>query len=148
MQWDILRRQFPRSRSKSSSSQSSSLEPSSPLLASVKGQAIDTRQHGTLQPWLHDYLTSVGDRLLLAGPSNQTRPGYQQVPRYVPIKIRPDTTLEFSSFSTRNTGDMMGFQEAETNPYRQHSRPPKYRVSSVKGKQHFRPAQNVSKSLS
>ncbi|KAK0517565.1 hypothetical protein JMJ35_000720 [Cladonia borealis] len=103
---------------KSSSSQKSSLEPLFPLLAYVKGQAIDTRQHGSLQPWLHDHLTSVDISSVpgLGGPSNQTRPGYQQIPRYVPIEIRLDTTIEITSFSMRDTDDM-GSQEAETNAF-------------------------------
>ena len=59
----------------------------------------------------------VSNELLLAGPSKQTRPGYQQVARYVPIMILPNTPFEITSFSTRNTDDILDFQIAESIAY-------------------------------
>ena len=49
----------------------------------------------------------VYDQLLLGSSSDQTRPDYQQIPHFVPIEIRRDTTFEISSFSMRDTdGDI------------------------------------------
>ena len=36
-------------------------------------------------------------QLLLAGPYNRTRPGYQKIPRFVPTEICRDTTFDMSS---------------------------------------------------
>ena len=42
-------------------------------------------------------------QLLLGGPYNRTRPGYQKIPRFVPTEIRRYTTFDMSSSSTINT---------------------------------------------
>lgn len=39
-------------------------------------------------------------QLLLGGPYNRTRPGYQKIPRFVPTEICRDTTFDVSSPST------------------------------------------------
>ena len=38
-------------------------------------------------------------QLLLGGPYNRTRPGYQKIPRFVPTEICRDTTFDMSSRS-------------------------------------------------
>lgn len=39
-------------------------------------------------------------QLLLGGPYNRTRPGYQKIPRFVPTEICRDTTFDIGSPST------------------------------------------------
>ena len=44
-----------------------------------------------------------GRQLLLGGPYDRKRPGYQKIPRFVPTEIRRDTTFDMSSFSISDT---------------------------------------------
>ena len=47
-------------------------------------------------------------QLLLGGPYNRTRPGYQKIPRFVPTEICRDTTFDMMSSVRASDMDMDG----------------------------------------
>ena len=54
-------------------------------------------------------------QLLLGGPYDRTRWGYQKIPRFVPTEIRRDTTFDMSSFRISDAdGDTRCSHELET----------------------------------
>lgn len=53
-------------------------------------------------------------QLLLGGPYNRIRPGYQKIPRFVPTEIRRDITFDMNSFRISETDGDMCPHEVET----------------------------------